>query len=151
MKTSKIKTEFIDLNMWQSNVFDPSFVVEIQNDIIKQYIKNNNEIYPLVITPEMEMIPFEVRSSEPVESINLTVCIIDEKINTVKYDAEINWFDILFENNKTYIHRSCLNPSTLAGELQISPLYVSEIRFKSGRILKKDSNTEFILLLNKSN
>ncbi len=145
MKTSKIKTEFIVLGVNESNGFDPSFVVEIENDIVKQYVKDNNEIYPLVITPEMEMIPFEIRSIDPVESINLTIHVFDDYTNMVKYDKSINWFDILFENNKSYIHRFCFIPSTLSGEVMISPLLVSKICFKSGHILEKDSNCEIFL------
>lgn len=145
MKPSKIKSEFIVFGVNESSDFDPSFVVEIQKDIVKQYIKDNDRFYQLIITPEIEMIPFEIRSVEPVESINLTVCVFDKSNNSLEYDAVINWFDILIENDKSYIHRSCLIPSTLQGKILISPLSVSEIRFKTGRILEKDSNCEIIV------
>ena len=93
----------------------------------------------------MEMIPFEVRSSEPVESIDLMIHINDRSNNLVEYNAMINWFDILMENDKSYIHRSCLIPSTLSGELLISPLFILKICLKDGQILEKDSDSDMII------
>lgn len=145
MKNSKIKSEIIVLGVTESSVFDPSFVVEVQNDIVKQYVKDNDRIYQLEITPEMEMIPFEIRSNDPVEQINLTIEVHDHSNNLVEYETTINWFDIQFENNKSYIHRSCFIPSTLVGVVLISPLLVSNITFKNGQVLEKDTNCEMIL------
>ena len=145
MKTIKIKSEQIVLGVKESSVIDPSLVVEIQKDIVKQYVKDNDGLYQLVISPEMEMIPFEVRSAEPVESIDMKIHIHVKSDNLVEYETSINWFDILMENNKSYIHRSCLIPSTMTGELLISPLSVLKICLKDGQILEKDSDSDMII------
>lgn len=145
MKTYKIKSEQIVLGVKESSVIDPSFIVEIQKDIVKQYVKDNDGLYQLVISPEMEMIPFEVRSIEPIDSIDLMIHINDRSNNFIQYNAIINWFDILMENDKSYIHRSCLIPTYMAGELLISPLFILKISLKDGQILEKDSNCEMIL------
>lgn len=144
MKNQVFNKEFLVMNVRESKGIDPSFVIEINGDTVRQFVRDSDT--PLILEDDCTMVPLEIRTDKPFDNIDFTICVVGEKMNHPSFRVQLNWYDLILDGNKTYVHRDTYLP--IKGEFLVLPMMVDHVEFKDGSSLYREEDSKVFMVNN---